>query len=232
MYCDYFDLIKKYPYFFDNTDALFRIIQDKDVIKRWQGEMRKKLLADRKPLSWADIGVLLDDKYILVIRDLVEFHDGAVGGYIRIVNQAELAGGEGVAILPVLDDKIILLNQYRHATRAWHMEIPRGFGEPYVSSTDNAYKEIEEEINGKIAELSPLGCLHSNTGLETQRVNLFFARLDSVGLANVTEGIREIRTVPLDEFETMIADALVTDGFTIAAYTRAKLKNLLKATLG
>jgi ADP-ribose pyrophosphatase len=41
------------------------------------------------------------------------------------------------------------------------------------------------------------------------------------------EGIQQLQTVEVEEFEKMIRDNKITDSFTIAAYTRAKLNQLL-----
>ena len=121
----------------------------------------------------------------------------------------------------------MLLHQYRHPTRQWHYEVPRGYGEPHVSAIENAHKEIEEETGGKIEELVSLGEFHNNTGYEAASVALFYARLSSVGAANVNEGIESFVWLTVEELEEWIADGKITDGFTIAAYTKAKLKGLI-----
>ena len=61
--------------------------------------------------------------------------------------------GAGVVILPVKDGKILLMHNFRHATRSWQWEIPRGFGEPGVSAEDQARAEVSEEIHAQVSEL-------------------------------------------------------------------------------
>jgi ADP-ribose pyrophosphatase len=49
----------------------------------------------------------------------------------------------------------------------------------------------------------------------------------SVGEMEIQEGIENPIWVSVPELEKMIADGEITDGFTIAAYTKAKLKGLI-----
>jgi ADP-ribose pyrophosphatase len=105
--------------------------------------------------------------------------------------------------------------------------VPRGFGEPGVSAEDNARKELREEINGTAAELIDLGVYHNNTGSEGNQVELFFARMESVGEPASQEGIQRVEWVNVSRLEEMIAGGEITDGFTIAAYTRCKLRGLI-----
>jgi len=148
-------------------------------------------------------------------------------GYIRSVATASLKGGHGAVILPEYHGKILLLHQYRHPTRKWHYEVPRGYGEPNTPLDVNARKEIEEETGGVAAELVSLGEFYNNTGYETAPVALFYAKLSSVGTANENEGIESFVWLTVKELEEWIANEKITDGFTIAAYTKAKLKGLI-----
>ena len=92
------------------------------------------------PTNWADIGVLLSDPYIIVLRDLVEFPNKEKNGYFRIINRADFNSSKSVVVMPFYDGKILLLRQYRHATRSWHLEIPRGFGESPAIRGRKCYK--------------------------------------------------------------------------------------------
>ena len=224
----YKKIVQTHKRIFLNDDSFpIKIILVDDLIREWQETKRQELLEKKDPPQWADIGVILDDPYIIVLRDLVEFPDGRLGGYFRVINRADLEGGKSVAILPVFNNKILLQHQFRHATRAWHYEIPRGFGEPNISAEENAHKEIGEETGGKIKNLIPLGLYHSNTGLDGNDIHLFFAELESIGEPDINEGIENFHLVTTEELEEMIRSEKITDGFTIAAYTRAKLRGLI-----
>ena len=56
---------------------------------------------------------------------------------------------------------------------------------------------------------------------------LFYAKLSSVGTPEINEGIESFVWLTVPELEDWIANEKITDGFTIAAYTKAKLKGLI-----
>lgn len=224
---NYFKLMKENPALFENREnAPLQIIKNKEQIKAWEKKQKNSLREQGLPETWAEIGVVYEDPHICIFRDLVRFPSGNLNGYFRIMNTADLKGGQGSVILPLFEEKIILLRQFRHSTRQWHWELPRGFGVPHLSAEENAHKEIREEVEGEISELIDLGTYHSNTGIEANKVRLYAARLKSIGKTNREEGIQSFRLVSVAELQDMIRLEKVTDGFTIAAYTRANLKRI------
>ncbi len=224
----YWSLMRKSPHLFDNEKAKIVIVEDEEAVRQWQQHRQAELKEKALPPSWAEIGVVFDDPNLLILRDLVEFPGGYRNGYVRLYNRAFLEhGAAGVVVLPVKEDKILLIRHYRHATRSRHWEIPRGFGQPGVSAEIQARNEVKEEVGGVVEELIALGLLYNNTGLEGNPIHLFLARLTSIGRMETEEAIETFRWVSVAQLERMIADGEITDGFTIAAYTRAKLKGLI-----
>lgn len=223
----YFDILAMNPILANNVNAMFKLITDVNRIKEWIEQKRVSLLDRGLPIEWADIGVVYESPWYVILRDLVEFPNGDLASFERLINQADLRGGRGTVILPEYKGKIVLLHQYRHPTRSWHYEVPRGFGEPDTSIEDNARREIMEEIGGEISEYIDLGVFYNNTGIEGNTISLGFAKLTSLGEANPNEGIESYILVSVDEFEEWISKGKITDGFTIVAYTRAKLHELI-----
>jgi len=213
---------------FINSGASFRIITASKEIDEWLEQRRHELKTKGQNPEWAKIGVILDDPYIVILRDLVEFPGGNRGGYIRLYNRAYLEkGAAGVVAMPVKEKKVLLMHNFRHATRSWHWEIPRGFGEPGVSAENQARAEIQEEIGVEVIKLEDLGVYFNNTGLEGNPITLFVVQIAGEPVIKYEIGIDALRWVSVEELERMIANAEITDGFTIAAYTRAKLKGLI-----
>ncbi len=117
-----------------------------NIIHNWQ-EIRRRYLSEKKlPLDWAEIGVLLDDPYNVLIRDLVEFPDGRMRGYIGSISAATLKGGQGVAVLPEYQGKILLLYQIRYPMRRWHYEVPRGYGEPNIPADEMLKRKLKKKL--------------------------------------------------------------------------------------
>ncbi|MBT2408372.1 NUDIX hydrolase [Streptomyces sp. ISL-87] len=168
-------------------------------------------------------GVLYQDPYVTLLRDPVRFPDGREGTYIRSIGST---AEPGCVVLPLLDGEVVLIEHFRHATRSWQWEIPRGFGTSGLADPANAAKELREEIGATVLELIPLGVLHPDTGVLGDRVLLYAARIDGVGALAGSEGIRGSLTVPFREAEAMVLDGRITDAFTMATLLRARLAGL------
>lgn len=176
-------------------------------------------------------GVKYADPYITVIRDRVRFLDGAVGGYVRIIHSAGIGGG---ATLPVCDEGVVLVRHFRHATRIWHWEIPRGFGEAGEMAAQTAERELWQELHKRpIGQMKKLGYMYADTGIAASRVELFWARIDppAPGDMDSREGVTESRIVTESDINAMLVaedggDA-IHDSFTLAAILLARQRGLL-----
>lgn len=170
------------------------------------------------------IGVVYEDEYVTVVRDAVRFPDGRLGAYVRVL---EPSGEPGVVCLPLLGNGVVLVEHFRHATRTWHVEAPRGFGEAGVSGEDSVRREMREELGAEATDLVDLGFVHPDSGLLGGRVRLWAARIGAVGTVDRGEGIRRWLPLSAGEAEEMVRDNGITDSFTIAALSRARLRGLL-----
>ena len=202
----------------------FTILFEPSLVTAAEDAQRARLAAKGRPESWACTGVVHEDPYLIVIQDAVQFPDGILGTYVRTM---PAAGSAGAAVLPVLDDQVVLLDHARHATRTSHLEIPRGFGEPGVSAADQARQELLEEINADAVDLIDLGPFHANTGMASDVTQLFVAEIRELGKLQAAEGITGVRVYPARQIARLIKTGQITDSFTIAAFTRAWLSGLL-----
>ena len=216
---------RRWPELFTNlADAAYEILLESSWVSAAEAAEGVRLAGSGLPRAWASTGVVYEDPYLLVIRDAVRRPDGAVGTYVRTL---PASGAAGVAVLPVMDDQIVLVRHFRHATRAWHLEVPRGFGESHVPATDQARQELHEEIGARPDALIELGRLHSNNGIASDCVDLFLAKIHEVGSPEIGEGISGIEFYPPGQVAGLICTGAITDSFTIAAFTRAELRGLL-----
>jgi len=167
--------------------------------------------------------VAYQDPWVMLLKDSVVFPDGRQGSYVRLLSSHRESG---VAVLPLLGSDVALIEHFRHATRAWHWEIPRGGGEAGLVGADNAVKELQEELGAPARELVPLGRIHPDSGILAGTVLLYAARIDAVGELQHAEGIRRVRVVPFATAEKMAAAGEITDAFTITALYRARLAGL------
>ncbi len=175
------------------------------------------------PTEWAQVGIAYQDQYRWVLRDAVRFPDQSLGIYTRIVRD----GVPGVIILPIHQEQVLLIRHFRHATRTWHLEIPRGYGEEGLTSEENAQRELSEEIGATISRLVALGQAYPDTGALSEYNTFFYAEVETYGAIEADEAIVELLPTPIPDFERMIRENEIEDGFTITAYGLAKARGLL-----
>ncbi|WP_328676294.1 NUDIX hydrolase [Streptomyces sp. NBC_00322] len=178
-----------------------------------------EILSDPESVAAAG-GVVYEDPYVMVLRDPVRFPDGRTGTYIRSIGTT---AEPGCVVLPLLDGEVVLVEHFRHATRSWLWEVPRGFGTRGLAGEQNAAKELREEIGADVRELIPLGAVHPDSGAVGDRVLLYAARIDAIGALALGEGIRRTLTVSFAEAEEMVGDGRIMDAFTIVVLSRARL---------
>jgi ADP-ribose pyrophosphatase len=221
----YEELRKQAPELFVNPpDGVIEIVTDPADVLAAESTMRDRLVDRGLPASWSETGVVFEDQYTVIVRDAVRLPDGTLGTHVRSLAPA---GIPGVVILPVMAGHVVLVRHFRHSTRGWHLELPRGFGSPGSTPEDDARRELLEEIGAEATALVDLGRIHPDTGMSSSSVCLFLAEVDAIGEPEAEEGISAIEMVTTERFEELIRDGQITDGFSINAYARARLLNLL-----
>lgn len=211
------------PELFETAPGGVRILLDTSEIAQVEDAVARALEAKQLPVEGAKVGIVLRDPWFLVVRDAVEFPDGARRTHARAVNRL----GHGVATLPVLGGRIVLARHFRHAVRRWLLEIPRGAIEPGQSPEDTARAEIQEEIGGTVRQVIPLGFLYGTSNLSANGAHLFLAELESTGEPQLGEGIASVEPFTVAEFEDLLLRGEILDSFTVAAYTHARLRGLI-----
>jgi len=102
------------------------------------------------------VGHALVDEKTVAVREVVE-HPG------------------GVAILPVLGDKVILVRQYRIAIGQQIIEVAAGKLEGEEEPIARARLELEEETGYLAERLIPVGSVYASVGYTTEMIHLFLA---------------------------------------------------------
>lgn len=199
----YMDLVKERPSLFTNEEL--EIITDETTIAEFEKN------------SGREIGIAYESPWRYMLVDLVRNPAGRLFAYERVV---PVKTG-GVAVLPVYENHVVLIREYRHAVQCWRWEMPRGFGIAGASAIQNAAKELYEETGIKDAKLTHLGQLNSDSGLTSDQVDLFLAEVKALSVSLLhkeeTESIAQVRLFSLDEICKMIVDGEITDGFTMSA---------------
>lgn len=223
---EYLNFAKDHPERFVNpSEGGFTILLQEDEIHEVETYMAQKLGAKKLPTEWSKVGIVCQDQYGMILRDAVRFPGGALGTYIRFIGKADSTAS--VIILPLFQKQILLVRRFSHATRTYHLEIPQGYGTKGLSSEENACGELKKEIGAFASRLIVIGELDEGPGLAGNNTQIFYAEIASFGDVDLREGISGALLVSVPEFEQMIRDSEITDAFTLIAYLRAKLHNLI-----
>ena len=134
--------------------------------------------------------------------------DSAVREYVRHPG--------GVAIVPVVDNNVILIQQFRIAIEREVIELPAGLLEPGEEPMECAARELEEELGYRAKELIPLASYFSSVGFSDERMYIFLAQEPEKATLkrDADERIREI-LMPMEMIEEKLAAQVFEDAKTI-----------------
>src|SRR2546423_7679733 len=132
-------------------------------------------IIDRReaPRIRAKTGILIEDKLHIFVRDALRYPSGEVGTAMRIIGCTMYDGPSGVVALCSRDGNIFLRETFRHATRRWELETPRGQRDTGMSSSDAAPKEIREELGFKVRNIEQIGEVSGDTAILASTLPVF-----------------------------------------------------------
>ena len=228
---EYLTFSERYPHLFKNdaVPSSLKIILERNLLLEKQESFYHNASCAGRPFHWYDLGIVAEDAWVVILRDLVLFPEGNYGGYVRKLNRAsevELKGHD-VIILPIVDDRILLLKHFRHEDRKLHLEIPRGFGENGLTASDNAKKELYEELKLVPKKLESIGGLQPDGKLRSQ---VYFAayvdNLRDISISN-EEGIDFYECISFESFKDKIKRGEIDDPYTINSFAYAVLQGII-----
>ena len=131
--------------------------------------------------------------------------------------------GEAVAIVPMRDDKTVLLvRQFRLPAGKVLLEIPAGGLEEGEDAQEAAARELSEEIGMTPGRLVSLYSAYLAPGYTTEKIHGFLALdlTEKPGQADEDEFV-ELAPMPLEDAIAAIATGEIEDAKTIAGLTLA-----------
>lgn len=160
--------------------------------------------------------------------DRVEVAPGTIVDDFIVVEPKPRADAErlvtGVAVLPVVHDKIALLRIFRHPMREAGWEVPRGFADTGETPDTAAIRELAEEtgLSCALDDLMPLGTLCQEPGVLNARTALYLARNCTVGKRTDFDepGLGGIQYFTAAEMAEMARTSVLEDACTLTAWFR------------
>lgn len=126
------------------------------------------------------------------------------------------------AMVPLTsENQVLLVRQYRHATRGWLLEVPAGKLDLGEAPEVCAARELEEEVGFAPGELISLGWIWTTPGFTDERIWLYLAR-DLVPGHQALEGdeVLSVESVPLEEAIAKVHAGEICDGKSVCALLR------------
>jgi ADP-ribose pyrophosphatase len=188
----YLQLNKEFPATFGPLgkwqSGEIEITLNPELIQKIENQTRLRLISKGTPEvdaeKWSTVGVVAEDNYWLWVRDAVIFPSGVYGTYDRIMWKSGLDGAPGVAILAILSSKKVIVNiSYRHATRGWEIELPRGQRRIGESLEKAAARELKEETGYQFSKCTLLGTVAPDAGTSMCLVPIFCCEVNHSGEA-------------------------------------------------
>ena len=123
-----------------------------------------------------------------------------------------------VVVLPVLDDgRIVMIRQYRHATRQYLWELVAGRKEPEETPKQGAARELLEETGYRAKRLTVFFDMFPTPGFLEERMYLVLAEGLKAGEAQPEEDEKiEVRAYKVKELTEMMSKGRLKDGKSVA----------------
>lgn len=168
-----------------------------------------------------------NDKYAEVTLETEKIFDGKV---ISLqVDRVRLPNGEtaireivrhpgAVCVLALVDDKMLVVEQYRKPLGRSQVEIPAGKLDPGEEPSEAAKRELEEETGYRCGSMRPISSFYTSPGFADELLHLFFAEQLTPGQANLDEDeFLDCTALTFEQAKQYIAEGRISDAKTIAA---------------
>ncbi len=193
------------------------IILDPVEISRVQKIQENRLLQKGfsavEAAEYSRIGIVNEDQYWIWLRDAVYFPNAVPGTYNRLIWKSELKSTfPGVAVLPILPSgKIVLILNYRHATRSWELELPRGGMTAQETPEAAAMRELKEETGLLASSVTFLGALAADSGVLSSLIPVFIGHISAQEASNreYSEAIAGTLSFTKDELKEGLAKGCI-----------------------
>lgn len=167
-----------------------------------------------KKWKLVDSKVLCHSEYVSVFEDRVVLPSGETVTFTKV----ELK--DFVSVVPIVEDKVAMIEILRYPKNYLSLEIPSGHIEDGESPKEAAFRELEEETGYKAGQLESIGSFNS-ISRSTQQAHLFIAKDLKKGSQRLeaTEQI-EVKLTPVKDLKQLLTSGKITHAPTLLALQR------------
>ncbi len=167
---------------------------------------------------------IADSTFFTLKEDDVELPDGSEMTY-TMLDMPDFAG-----VLPVIDDKFVLIKNYRYPVDEMVLEIPAGLIEEDEKPKETASREMKEETGYTLKSCEKIIEYHPVASLNTQTAHLFLGEVDEGFKTNRdTAEDMTVEIIPIQEVYKMLENKEIVHPHTIIGlfYSRDKLSEMI-----
>lgn len=193
----------------DHTKGEIEIVVQPENIEKIETFQKQKLIQkgylEKEAADFSKIGIVAEDQHWIWIRDGVIFPNGIPGTYDRLIRKTQFdTQYAAVAVLPILPDGRIALNlHYRHATRSWELEIPRGGMKSGESAEQAGLRKLAEETGLTPSSIEFLGEMAIDSEVIGTIIPMYIAYASADGLSDFEYSEAASKTIayPIEEIQ-------------------------------
>lgn len=165
---------------------------------------------DEKTVSTEPI---FSGKVISLQIDTVELPDGS-----RATREIVRHPG-AVAVVAIVKDRLLLVDQYRQAMGRAEMEIPAGKLEKGEDPQEAAARELQEETGYTCGKITLLHSFYTSPGFADEIIHLYLAEDLAAGAMSPDEDeFLEVIEASYEDVERYIAEGRISDAKTLLAF--------------
>lgn len=214
---EYLSLYKK-----EKNSKLFYLLNEYPICDVEKPDTIKEMLRNEELYS-RNYGIVYKSPYNTLIVDPIK-KEGGCYSYERIMPTTKQ---DGVVIIVRQNNKLVLLNQSRHALRKKQYCFARGYSET-SHPIEDVKRELKEELRIEnkdyISEPKYIGQIAPDSGLSTTEAKVYLVDISHFSPNISHEGINDVIKISEDEFKEWVTNNRIDDGFTIAAFLLYKAK--------